>query len=122
MKSEFIKEKPNLDVICNDFPRLLKELGIQVEPVEKRFQKVKGEFDQTQLDLDKYKEIVILEVSEVEQFRRIMADLREWVPGLEHKSVAAQPVTCDDEAIEKLTADVEVSFFRLFKQTLKKQK
>eukprot|EP00794_Sanderia_malayensis_P004727 gene4727-5350_t len=107
LKNEFDKERPNLEVICHDFPILLEELGIQVEPVQQRFDKVKDDFNQTKSDLDKYEDTVMLQILEAEKFKQIIDNLKEWIPVVEEKSVASQPVNCDQEEIERQEKEIK---------------
>ncbi len=111
MKNEFDTEHPNLEAICHDFPRLLKELGIQVEPVQERFDKVKVDFEQTRNDLDTYENTVTLQMLEVEKFKQIINNLKEWVPAFEKKSVASEPVLYDPIEIERQAKEAEVCQF-----------
>lgn len=80
LKRDFDKEEPNLERIYVQFPKLLKDLGIKVDPVEERFKKVKEDFYRTRADLHAFSELVDKQVSEANNFRLILDDLKEWIP------------------------------------------
>ena len=108
LKQDFDKEEPNLQRIYVQFPKLLKELGIKVDPVEDRFRKVKEDFYQTKTDLYKFGELVDKQVAEASTFKLILDDLKEWIPKIKAKTAKSRPINGDREDIERQKKDLEV--------------
>merc|ERR1711993_140099 len=98
---DFDKEEPNLERIYVQFPKLLKDLGIKVDPVEERFKKVKEDFYRTRADLHAFSELVDKQVSEANNFRLILDDLKEWIPKMKEKTAVTKSIDGDREEIER---------------------
>ncbi len=57
-----------------------------------------------------YENKVTVELLEVDKFRQIIDNLKEWIPAVESKSVASEPVSYDPEEIERQWNQVKVGF------------
>lgn len=108
MKKDFEREEPNLERIYVQFPKLLKELGIQVEPVEERFKKVREDFYKTKADLHAFSELAKKQLSEANNFRQILDDLKTWIPKVMERSRDVKPIDGDKDDIEKKLQDLRV--------------
>ena len=108
LKKEFEKEEPHLEQICDEFPRLLKDLGIQVEPVEERFRTVKSDFYKTRSDLYAFYDIAVKEVSEADNFRKIVIELLQWIPIIKEKAQVVKPLDGGWETLNENMSDLEV--------------
>ena len=108
LRDDFKDKKPVLARIHDEFPRLLKEQGIKVQPVEERFEKVKVDFEETENKLIDYEETVLKETDTAERFNNAVNELKQWLPEVTELPIVKEPIGCNPETVLRQLEELKV--------------